>query len=218
MPVDEVGIAGVVDHLDGDGLAFPQAQCRTRNRAIVCGGFDHLARGDLKRDRGDAYRVIDRYRTLGQSLVRPPSKGRHSHHASAVQNSAAAQWNFERLLMVFGVMHSSLACLSSENSGDVERRRTGWHKLLLRVADLENVNIKFSWGARDDDANRDSVGERALAARAGGGACEALPAALQDHDHAGDVRHDGDGVRVLSLHEHDHAHVARPDAAIGPRP
>jgi hypothetical protein len=59
VPMDEVGIARVVDDLDPDWPAFLEAKRRTWNRAVVGGRLDERIRSDLERDRRDADRVID---------------------------------------------------------------------------------------------------------------------------------------------------------------
>lgn len=69
-----------------------------------------------------------------------------------------------------------------------------------------------------DDADRDNAGDDAVAAHAGGGACEALPARFQDRGHAGDAHRGNGGVHAPFLHGHDRAHASQPDAAIGSGP
>jgi len=59
MPMNEVGIAGVVDDVDPDWLSFTQPQRSTRHRTVVSGRLDDLIGRDLKRNRRDLDGVVD---------------------------------------------------------------------------------------------------------------------------------------------------------------
>ena len=54
VPVDEFGRVGVVDDVDGDGLAFLHAKDRAGRGTVVADGGEDAVGGEFDRDRGDA--------------------------------------------------------------------------------------------------------------------------------------------------------------------
>jgi len=54
MPVDEFRRVGIVEDIDGDGLAFLEAQHRSGSGAVVANGGENVRGVELDRDGGDA--------------------------------------------------------------------------------------------------------------------------------------------------------------------
>jgi hypothetical protein len=59
MPMDQIGVAGVVGDLDVHGASFAQPQHRSRDAIVVSGGLDRLAGRQFEGNRTDADGVID---------------------------------------------------------------------------------------------------------------------------------------------------------------
>ena len=58
VPVDEFRGVGVVDDVDGDGLAFAHAQDGSGRSAVVADGGEDVRAGEFDGDRGDAEGVV----------------------------------------------------------------------------------------------------------------------------------------------------------------
>src|ERR1700722_12096870 len=100
MPVDQIGIAGIVDDLDRDRRAFLEAEQRPRHLIVVARGLDDFARPDFQRDRRDPDGVIGgRCRSLSNtclsktrlSKARAAGDGCEARAAGAQQEVAAGE-------------------------------------------------------------------------------------------------------------------------------
>ncbi len=58
MPMDNIRIAGVIDHVDRDPAPLPKPEDRARNLAVVARGPYCFAWCQFERDRGNAQRVV----------------------------------------------------------------------------------------------------------------------------------------------------------------
>ena len=68
VPVDDLGRIGLVDDVDGDGLALLHAQDRARRRAVVADGGEDPVGGKFDGDRGDAEGDVGGRRGRGEGL------------------------------------------------------------------------------------------------------------------------------------------------------
>src|SRR3954471_15560456 len=73
VPMQQLGMIGFVDDIDGDGLALFEPQKRSRKLAIVEGGGNDLLRPQLGQTVRDLDRVIGLYQRLGVSGSEPRS-------------------------------------------------------------------------------------------------------------------------------------------------
>ena len=69
MPVDDIGVTGIIDDVDVDRGSLTQPQYRAWNGAVVARGLDRFARSEFERDRSDPDGMIDlRCRSLALSV------------------------------------------------------------------------------------------------------------------------------------------------------
>ena len=62
VPMDNIRVSGVIDHVDRDRTPLAKPQDRAWNLAVVARGLDRFPWGEFERDRGDAQRVVRLFR------------------------------------------------------------------------------------------------------------------------------------------------------------
>ena len=91
VPMNDFFVGGVVGHIDGDLLPFPEAKQRAGDLLVVGDGLDGVFWGDLKRVGGDVYRVICGFEA--ESLI--GHSCRSCRYAAELEEAATSKHNLK---------------------------------------------------------------------------------------------------------------------------